>query len=189
MSIATLVLLAFGLSMDAFAVSVSNGLCYAGFHRREAIVSSVTFGVFQAGMPLLGYLGGRYFESHITKFDHWIALLLLGYIGGSMLVDAIRDSKSPEEIAAKDDYNAKVIFVQAVATSIDALAVGVGFAAMQVDIIPAVLCIGVITAACCTVGSGLGRKFGVLLRNRAKMVGGLILVGIGLKIFIEHMFL
>ena len=186
MSIATLFLLAIGLSMDAFAVSVSNGMCYADYRRSQALASAGIFGLFQTGMPLLGYFGGRYFENAIKQYDHWIALLLLGYIGGNMLGDAIRDRNSPAQSCEMRPYNMKAMLLQGVATSIDALAVGVGFAAMQVDIIPAVTIIGVVTTACCAVGGGLGRKFGALLQHRAKLAGGLILIGIGFKIFIEH---
>lgn len=186
MSIATLFLLAIGLSMDAFAVSVSNGMCYADYRRSQALASAGIFGLFQAAMPLLGYFGGRYFENAIKQYDHWIALLLLGYIGGSMLGDAIRDRNNPARCCEMQPYNTKAMLLQGVATSIDALAVGVGFAAMQVDIIPAVAIIGAVTTACCAVGGGLGRKFGVLLQHRAKLAGGLILIGIGFKIFIEH---
>jgi len=186
MSIATLFLLAVGLSMDAFAVSVSNGMCYADYRRSQALVSACVFGLFQAGMPLLGYFGGRYFENTIKQYDHWIALLLLGYIGGNMLADAIRDRRSPTQYCEREPYRVKAMLLQGIATSIDALAVGVGFAAMQVDIIPAVLMIGLVTAVCCTVGGGLGRKFGTILQHRAKLAGGLILIGIGFKIFLEH---
>jgi putative Mn2+ efflux pump MntP len=186
MSIATLFLLAVGLSMDAFAVSVSNGMCYAGYRRSQALTSACIFGLFQAGMPLIGYVGGRYFENAIKQYDHWIALLLLGYIGGSMLADAIRDRRNPASSCEREPYGIKAMLLQGVATSIDALAVGVGFAAMQVDIIPAVAMIGLVTTACCTVGGGLGRKFGALLQHRAKLAGGLILIGIGFKIFLEH---
>ncbi len=186
MSIATLFLLAVGLSMDAFAVSVSNGMCYADYRKSQALTSAFFFGLFQAGMPLLGYLGGQYFESYIKRYDHWIALLLLGYIGGNMLADAIRDRNTPPEHCERDRYSTKAMLLQGVATSIDALAVGVGFAAMQVAIIPAVLMIGIVTAICCMIGGGLGRKFGALLSHRAKLAGGLILIGIGFKIFLEH---
>ncbi|HWQ50696.1 MAG TPA: manganese efflux pump MntP family protein [Terriglobales bacterium] len=186
MSLATLFLLAFGLSMDAFAVSVSNGMCYAGYHRSQVLTSAFFFGLFQAGMPLLGYLGGRYFESYIKEYDHWVALLLLGYIGGAMLADAIREKNSPATCCERESYNTKAMLLQGVATSIDALAVGVSFAAIEVDILPAVTIIGFVTFACCTVGGGLGRRFGALLQHRAKLFGGLILIGIGLKIFLEH---
>lgn len=186
MSVATLFLLAVGLSMDAFAISVSNGMCYADYRKSEALQSACIFGLFQAVMPLIGYFGGRYFENTIKQYDHWIALLLLGYIGGNMLAEAIRDRKDSVSCSEREKYGTKAMLLQGVATSIDALAVGVGFVAMQVDIIPAAAMIGVVTAVCCTVGGGLGRKFGALLQHRAKLAGGLILIGIGLKIFFEH---
>ena len=177
----TLFLIALGLSMDAFAVSISNGMCYRGFGRKQAAAAAFSFGLFQMLMPIIGYLAGRTFSDAISAADHWIALLLLGFIG-------VRELRHPEGCSPDHLFTFKVLAVQAVATSIDALAVGVGFAVMQVNIVTAAAFIGVVTFLCCIVGSMLGRQFGLLLGSRAQVLGGVILVGIGLKIFVEHMF-
>ncbi|GKH46680.1 MULTISPECIES: manganese efflux pump MntP family protein [Anaerotruncus] len=184
----TLFLIALGLSMDAFAVSISNGMCYRGFGRKQAAAAAFSFGLFQMLMPIIGYLAGRTFSDAISAADHWIALLLLGFIGGKMVFDGVRELRHPEGCSPDHLFTFKVLAVQAVATSIDALAVGVGFAVMQVNIVTAAAFIGVVTFLCCIVGSMLGRQFGLLLGSRAQVLGGVILVGIGLKIFVEHMF-
>ena len=121
----TLFLLACGLAMDAFAVSLSNGLCYHNFRRSQAALSAVTFGIFQAIMPVIGYFAGRFFSEAISSVDHWIAFILLGLIGGHMLLEAIREIRHPEACAEKRPFTLRILLVQAVATSIDALAVGV----------------------------------------------------------------
>ena len=182
----TLALIALGLSMDAFAVSISNGMCYRNFGRREAAAASFAFGLFQMGMPILGYFAGRAFSDVIRSADHWIALLLLGAIGGKMLFDGVRELRHPGGCEAGRLFSFRVLLVQAVATSIDALAIGVSFAVLQVNIVTAAAFIGVITFCCCLVGAKLGRRFGLLLGTRAEIFGGCILVGIGVKIFLEH---
>jgi len=186
----TLFLIALGLSMDAFAVSVSNGLYYKNFTKTQAILSSFMFGIFQGIMPTIGYFAGSLFFNAISKIDHWIALILLGYIGINMIIDAIKDikSKNTETNSASCNYNIKTLLLQAVATSIDALAVGISFAALKISIITAATFICAITFSCCIIGSIIGKKFGHLLQEKAKIFGGIILVIIGLKIFIEHTF-
>lgn len=185
----TLFLIALGLSMDAFAVSVSNGLYFKNFKKSQAFISSLTFGIFQGIMPTIGFFAGALFFDTISKLDHYIALILLGYIGISMIVDATKELKN-KNISSKieKNYDAKTLFLQAIATSIDALAVGISFAALNINILTASLFICSVTFICCLIGSLIGKKFGHLLQEKAKIFGGLILVFIGLKIFIEHTF-
>lgn len=190
MNIVTLFFIAVGLAMDAFAVSVSNSLCYRGIAMRQVTVNSLTFGVFQGVMPLLGFFAGRAFAGVIQSIDHWVALILLGFIGGKMLLEGIRALRSAEGCCTEPAvYTGRTLFTQAVATSIDALAVGVSFAALSVNIWTAVAFIAAITFVCCLIGGRLGQSFGALLGDWAQILGGAILVGIGLKIFIEHVFL
>lgn len=186
----TLVMLAAGLSMDAFAVSVTNGICYPRGGRRTVWMSALFFGLFQGLMPAAGFLLGQGFASLIQNLDHWIALLLLGYIGGKMIWEAIKEMKDPGscEIHEEACPSPRLLTGQAIATSIDALAVGVGFAAMGVDIVPAAALIGGITFLVCLAGGVLGRRFGLMLKQWAQLAGGIVLVAIGLKIFVEHMF-
>ena len=150
----------------------------------KTLLIGVIFGVFQAMMPLLGYLFGNLFAELVQALDHWIALVLLGYLGGKMLYDGF---KKGEEEEVKE-LSFKTLLVQGVATSIDAFAVGISFATLHVNIALAVCSIGVITFLLSTIGVFIGKKFGDLLNNKATILGGLILVGMGLKIFIEHMF-
>ena len=174
--------------MDAFAVSVSNSLCYRGIAMKQVTVNSLTFGVFQGMMPLLGYFAGRAFAGVIQSVDHWVALILLVLIGGKMVVEGVRALRVPESCGTEPAaYTGRTLFTQAVATSIDALAVGVSFAALSVNIWTAVAFIAAITFVCCLIGGRLGQSFGALLGDWAQVLGGVILVGIGLKIFIEHM--
>ena len=172
--------------MDAFAVSVSNGLCYQGYGYKQAFFSALTFGIFQALMPVIGYVAGRFFSDAISALDHWVALILLGLIGGNMVFEAIREWKSSEKCPAQKEFSIKVLLLQGVATSIDALTVGISLAVMKTDLVSAVLLIGVITFAVCLIGAQLGRKFGILLKQKARLLGGIILILIGLKIFLEH---
>lgn len=188
MDIITIFLIALGLSMDAFAVSVSNGLYYKNFKKRECIYSSLTFGLFQGLMPLVGFIAGALFSDIVSALDHYIALILLGLIGGNMIHEAVEELKSGEiDTNTQKEYTPKTLLLQAVATSIDALAVGVSFAVIKINIVFAVSLIAAITFLCCLFGTALGKKFGVLLKEKAKIFGGLILIIIGLKIFLEHL--
>lgn len=190
MGIMTLFFLALGLAMDALAVSISNGMCYRGCGGKQAAAAAATFGVFQAVMPALGYAGGRMFSHAISSLDHWIALILLGAIGGNMVFEAVRGLGSEEETREKRQlFSFRILMVQGVATSIDALAVGVSFALMRTNIAAASLIIGVVTFVCCLLGGALGNRFGLLLGQRARLFGGLALMAIGLKIFTEHLIL
>ena len=180
---AELFLIAVGLSMDAFAVSVCKGLSVKRATVRQALCVGVYFGGFQALMPLLGYLLGTQFESLITSIDHWIAFVLLSLIGGNM----IRESFKEEAESLDASFSFKAMLPLAVATSIDALAMGVTFAFLQVDIIPAVLFIGVITIILSAAGLKVGNVFGAKYKSRAELFGGVVLVLMGIKILLEHL--
>lgn len=183
MGILELFLLAVGLSMDAFAVSVCKGLAMSKISIGKAGIVGLWFGGFQALMPLLGYLLGSSFSSYITAVDHWIAFVLLVFIGGNM----IREALGEDEDTASDSLAVKEMFLLAVATSIDALAVGVTFAFLQVQILPAILFIGVTTFILSAVGVKVGNLFGIRFKAKAEMTGGIILICIGLKILLEHL--
>lgn len=184
MGVLELVLIAVGLSMDAFAVSVCNGMAINRLRFRDACKFGVFFGVFQALMPLIGWAAGKTFSQYVTAVDHWIAFVLLAFIGGKMIYEAVKG----DEGAAEDPLRFRVLFVLAVATSIDALAVGVTFAFMQMAILPSILTIGAITFVLSTFGAFIGKRAGLLLGNRAEIVGGVILILMGGKILIEHLF-
>lgn len=186
MGTTTLFLIALGLSMDAFAVSVSNGMCFRNFGIKQIFAAAFSFGLFQMLMPIIGYFAGYTFSDAISSLDHWIALILLGAIGGKMIYDGITELRNPDSCPAQRCFTVRVLLLQAIATSIDALAVGIGFAVMQVEIVHAAAFVGIITFTCCLLGSFLGHRFGMILGKRAEILGGIILVGIGVKIFIEH---
>ena len=186
MGITELFVLAIGLSMDAFAVSICKGLSLGKISWKHMCIAGAWFGGFQALMPLIGWWVGTYFESFITAVDHWIAFFLLGFIG----VNMIRESKEAEAECDTyvDSIPAKDILLLAVATSIDALAVGISFAFLKVDIIPAVCLIGITTFIISCIAVFLGNKIGGKLGKYAEITGGVILILIGLKILIEHLF-
>ncbi len=183
----TLLFTSIGLSMDACAVSISNCMCYSNMHKKQIITTAAAFGFFQAFMPVLGFFIGSSFRDAIESMDHWIALILLCFIGGKMVFDAARELKCPKIcIDGSKILTGRILFLQALATSIDALAVGVGLAVIKVDILSAALSIGIITFINSIIGSHLGKKFGQLFKQKAEILGGVILIGIGIKIFIEH---
>lgn len=185
MAITEIFLVGIGLSMDAFAVSITNGLSCTNLRRLHILATAVCFGVFQGLMPLLGFFLGKAFEVYISAFDHWIALVLLGYIGGKMLFDALRGEEESGEML----LTPKLLLTQGIATSIDALAVGVSFAALpSVDIWLSAGLICCTTFAFSVVGVRCGRRMGQKLGSHAQLVGGIILIGIGVKIFVEHVF-
>ena len=177
-----LFLTAVALSMDAFAVSVSKGLAMQKVTFKKALIVGVWFGGFQALMPAVGYLLGRQFEQYITAVDHWIAFVLLGVIGVNMILE----SRHPAE-EQTPDFGVKTMLTMAVATSIDALAVGISFAFLQVDIVPAVSFIGAVTFILSAVGVKIGNVFGAKYKSKAELVGGIILVAMGVKILLEHL--
>ena len=188
MGIVELALIAVGLSMDAFAVSVCKGLGMKRLDMGQALVIALFFGGFQALMPLAGWALGSGFQFYIEPVDHWIAFALLAFIGGKMLYDAFHEEDGDEPVAGEAArLDLKEILMLAIATSIDALAVGVSFAFLQVDIVPAISLIGVITFALSLVGVAAGHQFGARFEKPATIVGGLVLILIGLKILLEHL--
>lgn len=188
MSLFELFIISIGLSMDAVAVAVGKGLSMKNVTIKESGVVGVYFGVFQGGMPLLGYFLGVQFQSRITSLDHWIAFILLGAIGLNM----IRESRKKEELHSYENYNPKdplnfiTMMVLALATSIDALAVGVTFAFLKVNIAPAITFIGIVTFTLSMIGVKLGNAFGVVYKSKAEFIGGTILIFMGIKILLEH---
>ncbi len=178
-----LLITAVALSMDAFAVAISKGLSVQKAGLKHGMITGLYFGGFQALMPLLGYLLANSFAEYICSFDHWIAFLLLGLIGGNM----IREALSGEEETLNDSFSFPTMLPLAIATSIDALAAGVIFAEAKANIIVAVLVIGVITFFFSAAGIKLGNTFGAKYKNKAELIGGLILILMGVKILIEHL--
>ena len=183
MGLLELYILAVGLSMDAFAVSVCKGLAMPKITVKKAAVVGIWFGGFQALMPALGYLLGSQFKDSITAIDHWIAFILLGIIGGNM----IREACSGECENESDSLDIKTMFLLAVATSIDALAVGITFAFLKVNIAAAVSFIGVTTFVISAAGVKIGNIFGTKYKSKAELAGGIILILLGLKILLEHL--
>lgn len=188
MGFAELFLIGVGLSMDAFAVSVCKGLnMREKINYKHAFIIALFFGGFQALMPAIGYFLGRNFEKYITAFDHWIAFGLLAFIGIKMMIDAVKEWRCEDKAEDSDRLDIKELFMLAVATSIDALAVGITFAFLQVSIGAAVSIIGVTTFVLSIVGVVIGNKFGSKYKSKAELAGGIILVLIGLKILLEHL--
>lgn len=183
MGMMELFLIAVGLSMDAFAVSICKGLSVRKATLKQSLTVGAYFGGFQALMPTLGFLLGVQFESFIVSIDHWIAFVLLAFIGGNMIRESFQ--KDEEEMTASFDF--KTMLPLAIATSIDALAMGVTFAFLQVNIVPAVLFIGVITFVLSAIGLKVGNVFGAKYKSRAELFGGVVLVLMGIKILLEHL--
>lgn len=180
-----LLLLAVGLSMDAFAVSVCKGLSTQTLRGRHYVCIGLWFGGFQALMPTIGYFLGSTFEAYITRFDHWVAFLLLGLIGANMLKEGFGHEEPDESNAS---FSFRTMLVLAVATSIDALAVGITFALLpDVDLGAAVGLIGVTTCLLSALGLKVGNVFGLKYKSRAEIAGGVILILLGLKILLEHL--
>lgn len=179
MNIFELFILAIGLSMDAFAVSVCKGLSLGRINAKHMCIAGAWFGGFQALMPLVGYFGGRFFADKVTRYSHWVAFVLLVFIGAGM----IKESKEEEHVNA--DMDIKSMFILAVATSIDALAVGVTFAFLKVEIVSAVSFIGVITFVCSVAGVKTGSLFGMKYKSKAELCGGIILILTGTKMLLE----
>lgn len=183
MGILEIVLLGIGLAMDAFAVSICKGLSMKKMNWKNAMIIAFYFGVFQAIMPAIGYFLGTTFESFVTAVDHWIAFILLSFIGGNM----IKESFNSEDEDKNDRVDFKTMIVLAIATSIDALAVGITFAFFDVNVIVAVSIIGVITFFISLLGVKVGNKFGDKYQNKAELMGGILLVLLGIKILVEHL--
>ena len=183
-----LFLLGIGLAMDAFAVSVCKGLGMRRLNKKQTLIIGLYFGGFQALMPLIGWLLGSQFQKYITSIDHWIAFILLSFIGGKMMIEAIREWKEEETVDVMDaPLDHKNMLVLAVATSIDALAVGITFAFLDTPIIEAITIIGITTMVISIIGVVVGNFFGSRYKSKAEFIGGLILVLLGLKILLEHL--
>ena len=183
MGLLELFVIAVGLSMDAFAVSICKGLSVRELKPKHALTVGVYFGGFQMLMPLIGFALGVRFQSFITSIDHWIAFVLLGLIGANM----IRESREHDDESVSDSFRFMTMLPLAVATSIDALAVGVTFAFLQVDILPAVCFIGATTFVLSCIGIRIGHVFGLKYKSRAELFGGAVLILMGIKILLEHL--
>lgn len=183
MGILEILLLGIGLAMDAFAVSICKGLSMKRMNWKNAVIIALYFGTFQMLMPMIGYFLGSSFESFVTTFDHWIAFILLSLIGGNM----IKESFDNEDGKKNDKVDFKTMVVLALATSIDALAVGITFAFFDVNLLLAVSIIGIITFIISIFGVKIGNKFGDKYQNKAELMGGIILVLLGIKILLEHL--
>ena len=185
----SLIAIAFGLAMDAFATSIVDGLRYCNSSKRHGVIVALTFGVFQGVMPLIGYFLGSLFISYIEAYDHWVAFALLLLIGGLMIFEGVKGIVKPESVEEKE-FSLKEVLFQGVATSIDALAVGITLATLNIFIVWDALVITGITTAVCLVGFFLGKVISKALKGRysiANVIGGVILIAIGVSIVIEHM--
>lgn len=185
MNLLSLVLVAVGLAMDACAVSICKGLSRPPYPLKRACTLGVFFGFFQGAMPLIGYYLGRSFASSIESVDHWIAFVLLAFIGGKMIWESWKKEDDTEQ--KKDDYRVQTLTLLSLATSIDALAVGVTFAFLQVSILPAVCFIGATTFILSCIGIRIGHVFGLKYKSRAELFGGAVLILMGTKILLEHL--
>ena len=186
MTLLELFLTAVALSMDAFAVSMCKGLGMRTLNRKNTLMIGLFFGGFQALMPLIGWLLGSQFAQMIQSVDHWIVFFLLGGIGGKMIWDAFHEEEA-DASADPDRMDYRELTVLAVATSIDALAVGISFAFLEVRVVPSVLLIGAVTFLLCVGGVRIGHRFGARYSGRATLCGGVILILIGLRILLEHL--
>ena len=187
MGIFEIIMIGIGLSMDAFAAAICKGLNMRRLSGRNMIIIGLFFGGFQAGMPLLGWALGKNFEEYIVSVDHWIAFALLGFIGGKMIWDVIKGDDDCGCCGCEDELDIREIFTLAVATSIDALAVGISFAFLRVNIGLAVSAIGITTFTLSALGVAIGHKFGARYEKKATLAGGIILIAIGTKILLEHL--
>jgi len=181
----TVVLIAIGLAMDAFSISVASGGIYRHLHLRHGLRMAAFFGLFQAVMPILGFLAGKSLESAILGYDHWIAFGLLSIIGGKMLLEAFKIKEV--ESRPNDPTNLAVVFTLSVATSIDALAVGVTLSLITEHVYTAAAVIGVITFLISWIGWWIGQKIGSFFENKLEIVAALVVIGIGVKILLEHL--
>ena len=181
----TLITCALGLSMDAFAVSICKGLALKKIDFKKHLLVGLWFGGFQALMPLIGYLLGINFTDYITSIDHWIAFILLGFIGLNMIKESLQKDECEE--CSDDSLSFKSMLILAIATSIDALAVGITFAFLEVNIVTAVSSIGIITFVLSAIGVKVGHVFGSRFKSKAELAGGIVLILLGVKILLEHL--
>ncbi|MEG1409925.1 MAG: manganese efflux pump MntP family protein [Terrisporobacter sp.] len=183
----TIILTGFALAMDAFAVSITKGMTLKDINFYIAAKIAIFFGAFQGIMPFIGWFAGIRFESYITSIDHWIAVFLLSFIGLKMIFEAYEENNNPELTVTVDSYlTNKELIVLSIATSIDALAIGVSFAFLRISIVPVCLSIGLITFILCFIGVLIGRSLGSIFKNYAQIIGGVILILIGFNILNEH---
>ena len=183
MTIIEILLIAIGLAMDAFAVSICKGLSMKKMNWKKALIVGAYFGIFQALMPIIGYFLGSTFEDLVTHIDHWIAFVLLVAIGGNMLKEAFANNSEN----CNDNVDFKTMSILAIATSIDALAVGITFAFLQANIWVSATIIGIVTFIISIIGVKIGNRFGNKYERRAETVGGFILIFMGIKILLEHL--
>ena len=185
MNAATIIMTAISLSMDAFAISISSGMCIKKVDLAKALKFGLFFGFFQFVMPIFGFMLAFSFEKYIKAFDHWVAFILLGLIGAKMIYESFKGEDG--EVQTEESVTGtKNLLIMSIATSIDAMAVGISFVALQVNVLSASLAIGVITCIISTVGVIIGKKVGGLFKKGAEVFGGIILVAIGVKILLEH---
>jgi len=185
-SLLSLILVAIGLSMDSFAVSLSNGMSITKLSIQKMLLIAFSLAFFQAFMPLLGWLSGIGIENYIKEIDHWIAFVLLSFIGGKMVYEGFFDKDQQNK---ETTFKIRILVLQSIATSIDAFAIGISFAFLDVDIIEPIVIIGLVTFIFSIAGLILGKTIGQKLGSKAEIFGGLVLIGIGIKILIEHLFL
>uniref|UniRef100_UPI0036F2CC91 manganese efflux pump MntP n=1 Tax=Rubeoparvulum massiliense TaxID=1631346 RepID=UPI0036F2CC91 len=188
-SLFSIFMIALGLAMDAFTVSISNGAVLKKVRLKDALLIGAYFGVFQGLMPLIGWAVGKEFQQLIMRYDHWIAFILLSFIGAKMIWDSVHENPCAckETVQPTDALSSKTLLLLAIATSIDALVVGVSFAFLKVAILEAAIIIGLVTGILCVLGVYIGRTFGKLLCGKAEIVGGIVLILIGTKILLEHL--
>lgn len=184
MEILGVLLISVGLAMDAFAVSICKGLSMKKLKIKNALIVGLYFGIFQAVMPMLGFFLGKSFEELVVSIDHWIAFVLLGIIGINMIIESVKDEEKTD-----DDVSLKAMIPLAVATSIDALAVGVTLAFLKTNVFICISIIGIVTFVLSILGVFIGNKFGNRFEKKAQILGGIILIGMGIKILVEHLFL
>lgn len=188
MGLLELFLVGLGLSMDAFAVSICKGLNMRRINYKHSFIIAAFFGFFQAAMPLIGWTLGIQFEQYIVSFDHWVAFFLLGLVGGKMVKESFAKNEDACDCSQESKLDIKELFIMSIATSIDALAVGITLALMpNTDIWLSIGVIGIVTFAMCVMGVIVGNNFGSRYKNKAEFAGGLILIAIGTKILVEHL--
>lgn len=186
MSLVEIFIIAFGLAMDCFAVSLSCSISTPCLKKEQALRIGLFFGFFQGAMPVLGWLLGKSFYNSVSAIDHWIAFSILAIIGIKMIVEALKDGLDKQNF---DIRSPKILIMLSIATSIDAFVVGMSFAFLKVDILTAAISVGVITFLVSVFGVFLGKKFGTIIKSKwAEIAGGIILIGIGIKILIQHLY-
>ena len=184
MTLVTIIIIALGLSMDAFAVSIVSGAAYKQLKIKHALRIALFFGGFQAIMPLIGYLAGLSIKTYIISYDHWVAFGLLSAVGGKMVYESFKIRSAEENL---DPSNILILLVLSVATSIDALAIGITLSFLRVSLVTAVGIIGLVTFVLSYLGVFIGKRFGHFFENKIEAIGGLILIGLGVKILFEHL--